>query len=144
MSVPAGTYRARATGWVFGASRNGTEQIAVTFSITEGEHQGQTITWYGYLSDEALARTVEGLRYCGWNVENVDEVDKLSTNEVELVVEEDEYEGKLRSKVRWVNAIRAELPPEEQRKIALRIRDRVRAKKAEAKPSTAADDEVPF
>jgi hypothetical protein len=142
--IRAGTYKARAKEWAFGLSQTGKEQIAITFDILDEEERGETITWYGYFSDAALNRTVEALHYCGWDGDNLEQIGHLKDHEVQLVVEDEEYEGKVRTKVRWVNAIRDQLPPEEQRDIAQRICDRILAKKRAAAEPSSRDDDLPF
>lgn len=98
-----GTVKARAKEWALGHSSTGKEQIAVLFELTSGEHAGQSITWFGYFTDGAVDRTLDSLRYCGWQGDNLAELDSLDANEVELVLAEEEYEGKVRTKVQWVN-----------------------------------------
>jgi hypothetical protein len=99
----AGTHRARAKEWALGMSSTGKEQIGVMFAIVGGEHDGRHITWFGYFTDNTVDRTIESLRHCGWSSDSLTELDTLDTNEVELVVEDEYYEGKTRSRVKWVN-----------------------------------------
>lgn len=98
-----GNFKARAKEWDFGVSSNGNEQIAILFVITQGEHAGKTRTWYGSFSDAAIDRTLDSMRHCGWDGDSLATVDDLSNNEVEIVIEEEEYQGKVREKVKWVN-----------------------------------------
>lgn len=98
-----GTFKAKALGWGLGLSNSGTEQVAITFGIVGGPHEGQTLTWYGSFSDQAIERTFESLRHCGWSGDNLAALTGLDANEVEIVVDEEVYEGKARTKVKWVN-----------------------------------------
>lgn len=98
-----GTHKARAKQWDLGHSDTGKEQIAVMFEITEGEHAGKHITWFGYFTDATIDRTFDSLRHMGWTSDNIAELDGLNTNEVEIVIEPEEYQGKWNDKVKWVN-----------------------------------------
>lgn len=102
MSI-TGTHKARAKEWDFGVSGNGSEQVAILFEITQGEHAGKCRTWYGYFSDAAIDRTLDSMRHCGWDGDSLANVDNLANNEVEIVIEEEVYEGKSREKIKWVN-----------------------------------------
>jgi hypothetical protein len=130
----AGTHRARAKEWALGKSSAGNEQIAVMFEITQGENIGKSITWFGSFSDKAVDRTLDSLRHCGWSGDNFVELLGLDTNEVELVVEAEEYEGKIRDKVRWVNrparlALREQLDTSALSVFAARMRTKALAHK---------------
>lgn len=99
-----GTYRARAIDGDFGLSSKNTEQIAVRFQVTDGPNEGATLTWYGFFNTpENAKRAMESLRRCGWRTDDVTDLAGLGEKEVEVVVEEEEYQGKKRLKVRWIN-----------------------------------------
>src|SRR4051812_22051672 len=103
-----GRFRARAREWDFGESSKNTEQIAVQFEITEGDEKGRTLTWYGYFTDKTAERTLESMRFMGWTGDDPTHPDNLNANEVEIVVEPEEYtndkgETKIQSRIRWVN-----------------------------------------
>jgi hypothetical protein len=109
-----GKYLAVAIDTALAVSDNGTEQVAVQFRLSGGqEDAGQTITWYGYCTDAAMERTVKGLRNMGWTGNDVsvfecpteNEVSQLLPNEVQLVLQTEEYNGHERLKVAWVNKI---------------------------------------
>src|SRR3954466_6748613 len=103
--IPAGTYRARAVEGALGFTSKGTEQIAVQFTVVEGEQKGHYITWYGYFSEKTLERTLESLEYCGWEGDDVSDLIGLDKNEVTIVVEhEQDEEGQVRARVRWINS----------------------------------------
>jgi hypothetical protein len=100
-----GTYVARATEWDLGTTDNGKDYIGVLFRIEEGEAVGQTITWYGYFTEKTEQRTIESLRYCGWEGHNFADLNGLDKNLVKIVVDEEEYEGRIRTKVQWINRL---------------------------------------
>ena len=103
--IEAGTHQARANSWALGKASTGTVQVAVEFGLSDG----RSITWFGPLTEKALEHTVKGLRACGWEGADISELAVptcgLDKNEVELVVEVEEYNGETRAKVRWVNAV---------------------------------------
>jgi hypothetical protein len=104
--LTAGTFRARAVDGEFGFSSKNTEQIAVRFQILEGPCRGETITWYGFFNTpENATRAMQVLRRCGWQANDLTDLRGLTDLEVELVLEEEEYEGKKRIRVKWVNEI---------------------------------------
>lgn len=98
----AGTHKARAVEWDFDAS-NGKECIVVRFEFVGGPHAGKSIQWWGYFVDAAVQRTLDSMRHCGWTGETLGDMTGMGDAEVELVIADEEYNGKTRSKVRWVN-----------------------------------------
>lgn len=98
----AGTHKAKVVDFEFGTA-NGKEQVALMFQITSGEHEGKSIAWFGYFTEKTAERTMESLRYCGWHTDTLADLSGVTDNEVEIVVEDETYEGKTRSKVKWVN-----------------------------------------
>ena len=102
--IHAGNYKARAVEYQFGLAETGTEQVAVTFEITEeGEFHGHTIVWFGFFTEATAERTVQALRTCGWDGDDLSDLRGLDRNEVVLVIEHDEYNGKVQARVKWVN-----------------------------------------
>lgn len=89
----------------FGKSKTKqTPQVAVTFEVLRGPDAGQRISWMGYFTDNTTDRTLDALRICGFTGEDLDKFcDQRPTNEVQIVVENEEFEGKVRAKVAWVN-----------------------------------------
>lgn len=124
-----GTFKARAREWALGHSKNGNEQVAVLFEITQGEHAGKSVTWFGSFTDATTERTLDSLRHCGWTGDNFAELNGLDANEVEIVVDEDDYEGKRRTKVQWVNrpsrlAMREQMSAQQASAFAAKMRGR--------------------
>jgi hypothetical protein len=160
-----GRFRAKAKTWDLGFSEGtGTDQVAVEFEIVDGEEKGRRITWYGYFTEKTEERTVEALRIMGWTGGDIAQLNGLDANEVELVIEIDEYDGKERSKVQWVNrvgglALKNRLDPARRAQLADRLRGRIAAvdqKLAAAKSGgtapagqysggqSPANDDIPF
>ena len=123
-----------------GMTGMGKEQIGIMFEHAE---TGERITWYGYFTDGTFERTLESLRYLGW--QGTDLTDFLHGlpesvgNEVDIVVEDeqDERDGTMRRKVRWVNsgsgvAVKDRLSDEQARSFAARMKQRIAASQANA------------
>lgn len=147
MSIQPGKYRARAQAdsVQFGVSKNGNEQIAITFDILdEGDGPtGHTITWIGFFTEKTEARTVESVGHCGWDMAlGPTHADRVADNVVELVIEDEPYEGKSYVKVKWINRIGArfafERPLEQSQRGSLFARIKARAQgKPSAVPAAA-------
>lgn len=147
MDLANGRYRARAKEWGLGESSTGKEQVAVAFEFTDSEYIGQGLTWYGYFTESALDITVRALRTMGWSGTDLLELSGLDTNEVELVVENEEYNGRTSAKVQFVNpigglALKTPMTPEKQKSFAAQMRERIAAldafegRKPAAKPKS--------
>ena len=103
--IAAGKYRARVHKAELGYTQGGREQIGVSFALLD--HDGQFITWYGYFTDKTVERTMESLRHCGWKSDDLSDLEGISDNEVEIVVDHDTDERGKRAVVRWVNRLGA-------------------------------------
>lgn len=104
--IGIGRHDVQVISHVLGRSGTGTPHIAVLFEDVNGDR----ITWYGYLTDKALERTIESLQILGWDpaehggdLSSLNGTDLLAGAECEVVVEAESYEGETRMKVRWVN-----------------------------------------
>jgi hypothetical protein len=98
-----GTHRARAGEVALGVKKSGKEHVAVMFTITQGDAKGRTISWDGYFSDGAVVRTLESLRHCGWTGETLGDLSGIGDVEVDLVIDDEEYNGKTYDRVKWIN-----------------------------------------
>lgn len=165
MAFPKGTHKARAIGAALGMTGTGKEQVAVLFEMVEDPTQ--RITWYGYFTDAAFDRTIESLRYLGWQGSDLYDWTKLPddcTNEVEIVVddERDNHDNLVR-KVRWINsgrgiAVKDVLDDQAARLFSAKMKGRVAAlqsKKPAPRPAAVgvsddgpmqanSDDDIPF
>lgn len=117
MSLQPGKYLARPVSAALGYTQNGAEQIGVCFRIDEEGFQNETITWYGTFGTESkngktapVDITLKALRTCGWTGDDlavfVSDDGALPPGfdrQVLLDLQEDEYDGKVTLKVRWVN-----------------------------------------
>lgn len=121
--IEPGDYRAKAISWAFGTAGTGKPQVGVVFELIGDEAIGGVkLTWYGFLHDEKSAkRTMSSMRACGWDgLGLITEAQGLDQNEVGVVVEDNDWEGKVTSRIAWVNAIGPAVKPmDEQAKAAL-------------------------
>jgi len=131
------------------SGEKGTPCVSVLFE----DETGDTITYWGYLTDAALQYTLKSLAAMGWDsaehdgrIDTLNETDLLVGRKVEIVVDEEEFEGKVRSKVKFVNEIGGGLgermAPEESKSFAAQLRAKILAAKG-PKPSTAPKKPTP-
>lgn len=102
--MPEGRYQARAHSWDFGETNGGAPQIAVSFKLLEPGFEGQFLGWYGGFGDTQAEFTFKALKNCGWRGIDLNDLSGMGDNEVSLVVEHEEYQGKTHARVKWVNA----------------------------------------
>lgn len=172
--IPAATYRARgAVGSAqLGHTNDGKPQIAASFIISEGEHAGKSVPWYGYFTEKTKKRTLESLRIAGWSNDDIADIEGFGDTEVDIVVGHNTWEGKTTARVDWVNragsggiALRNPMSDAERKAFAAKLKgDAVVSRKAvgtpqpkaapkaygrpapapREEPPPAADDEIPF
>lgn len=159
-----GTHAVRVVSHGLGKSGTGTPYIAVLFENEAAER----LSWYGYLSEKAIERTVKTLEDLGWvpahdggDITALNGTDRLVGAEAEIVVEAEVYDGKERRKVKWVNRPGGGVPKMEEGDaagLAASLRGRIMsaaspAPSAKPGPARAAapaagpaddDDDLPF
>lgn len=169
--INKGKHRAQCQSIAF--DQTGTDDkvtAVVSFRIVDANdpQDGWHISAFLYFTENAVDRTLESLRHLGWVGENLDELPQLAAagqlgEVVEIVVDHEEWDGKLRAKVKWVNkiggAVLLKKPLEGQAlsQFSQRMRSRVRTVPAgkptgNAKPAApkhpnapgGGDDEIPF
>jgi hypothetical protein len=116
--ITPGKYLARACGpdvpdnvqW--GAANSGNTQVALRFALLdeEGKSTDTTIWWVGTFDDKPNAKgttasdiTCRALRNCGWRGDDFGDLRGIDSEDVELDIQEDTYEGNTRLRVKWVN-----------------------------------------
>jgi len=140
--LPDGNFLATVASTQWGKTKSGVEQIVIDFKIIEGIHEGERILWYGYFSAGAAERTLKSLRACGWRGSDLSRLGTLDLH-VEIIVEGEEYMGKTRQKVKWINqpgstALKNPLADSELKSLAERM------KATAALLPEAKDDANPF
>lgn len=149
-----GTFVGRAQAWDLRVAKTGTEQILIKFAIEEGQHAGETVYWTGSFTDKSFDFTMESLRTCGFEGDDLSNLESLSNNQVQLVIDEEEYDDKTYSRVQFINkigsmAIKGAMSDAEKAEFAARMRGRVLASKSEEPEKTAEQvvndmDDIPF
>jgi hypothetical protein len=164
MDLQDGTYRARAVSGEIGNSSSGKEQIGIVFDLLD--FQGQRITYFGSFSDNAFEHTMKAMRTAGWLGDDLSDLSSIggpSAPEVQLVVANEEYQGKVYTKVKWVNAphagVKNALDPSAKAAFAARMKSKIRAFDASSgtrsaprqasayqapEPPPHTDDDLPF
>lgn len=175
MAITAGTYKARVSGeCVLGESKQkSTPFIEFYLTIIDGDSKGQRARWTGYFTENTNERTVQALQICGWQGDDLSEFSDgalhgLDSNDVEIVVELEEYEvidkesgrptGETRTsaKVAWINRAggflnkAAVMKPDAAKAFAAKMRGFVLQSKAKnpqpvatSKPAVSAAQSVP-
>lgn len=155
MTLKSGTFTIKGVRGMLGFTNSGKEQVAVELSVVdEGDFFGERITWYGYFTELTFDRTLESLRILGWNGDDLSDLSGIDQNEAQAVIEEEEYDGKLRLKVKWINAkgglaLQKPMSDGEASAFAARMKGRVLAHKQKnggpsaAPRSTGRDDSPP-
>ena len=137
-----GTYPGRAIGAALGFTKGEKPQVAVELEVTEGEDAGQRITWFGYFSEKTEGRTLESLRTLGWQGDDLDDL-STATGDCMFVVEQEEWEGKVSAKVKWINkagglALSAPMDANQARSFAERMKGKAIASRMAAQGSGTA------
>lgn len=98
-----GRYTATVESAELGQSEaKGTPYLSLLCKTTEGED----LTAYLYLSDAAFERTTKTLREVFGFDNNFEKVvEQVTSKECSIVVEAEEFEGKSRMKVKWINTV---------------------------------------
>lgn len=146
-------------GSALGTSKNGSDQIIVTFRNAAGA----TISAYLSCSERAWPYTAEKLTTLGWDPQkngyafealNADQ-SPIAGNEVQIVVNEEWYENRAVAKVAFINPCgggpRERMDPHTAAAFGARLRARLRgqagaggARKADEPGPPPDDDHIPF
>lgn len=101
-----GDYPCVAVTHKWGYSSKGGEQVGVRVKLVDGPYKGRTLTWYGYFTDAATDIAIRGLRALGMTGDDVRDLSGMYRPDVTpaiAVVQHDEYEGKKRARVAFLN-----------------------------------------
>lgn len=107
MKIQPGKYMAKIKDYAVVENKSGAPQVRVVFSLPSGD----SISWFGGLSTEQQqAITTRTLFTMGASSATIEKVENgpsggaLDTGkEYELVIEDNEYQGKVNSRIRFVN-----------------------------------------
>ena len=108
--IPAGRHSAKVIDYGLGETKNGDPQVKIRFKL---DGDGSEITWFGSLKEgRAREITIDALLVCGMVGDDLNDLSGGAgsgiLNEkksVSIVVEDEEYNGKTTTKVKWINDI---------------------------------------
>ncbi len=152
--IPAGYYTARAVRvqddlgasvWArFARASTGTAQVVMVFEVVEGDWAGRRLTWFGFFTDNSWARTVESLRYCGFQGDDLETVNRQDLgHQVSICVEHQTTDaGKTYARVAWVNEsggvkLADPMTGDQVRMFAAQFRSRIAGLGGSARPATS-------
>lgn len=101
--LPEGAYRAKGIEAQLGFTSGGKEQVAISFQLLTPGFENERAAYYGTFGEKSLEITIKALRACGWKGVDLSDLSGIDANEVNLVVEHEEYNGTVSAKVKWVN-----------------------------------------
>lgn len=103
-----GRYAATVKSAAFGESEKGTTFLQLDFAADNGD----TISGWLYLSEAAFERSVKTLRETfAFNDDFNTAVDQVSGKRCSIVIDIENFEGKDRAKVKWINPEHSEPKP---------------------------------
>jgi Protein of unknown function (DUF669) len=112
--IPEGDYRMKVISAEKGTSKNDNEQIEWKFEGLEGKAKGKKFYFYTTLTPESLWKLGQTLEALGLQVPDSSmdiDLEELIDLECIGVVEDDEYQGKVKSKLQSVTAVEEEETP---------------------------------
>lgn len=99
-----GVYLAEMCGpAVLGVSRvKETPQVTIPLIL----ETGRKIQWQGYFTKDAAEWTIKALKTLGFKEKTLQKLDGMVLpNQVQVTIEPEEYEGKTRMRVQWINEV---------------------------------------
>lgn len=139
MSMEAGTYKAKIVSAGLTENQKGEAQARVDF-VLEG---GEAAVWFGgFSSEKAMGYTVKQLTNAGWTTDDLGDLPTIIGAEVEIVVQDDEYNGKVRQRVKYINGPRPVLDAEATAGFAASMKARI-AKARAAKGNDTGGGQIP-
>lgn len=119
-------------------------RIETEWQIDEGEEAGNTYYKHLYLTDKAFKWSLKSLRNAGFEGDNLATVgEQLKGNKAVVVLEEDEWEGNVRTVIKWINKLGGGVPMQGEAKISFaeKMMNKIAALEAGKEEES---EEVPF
>ncbi len=142
------TFRAEVLAGNLTEAKTGTPQIALEFKLIDS---GGRKTFFLPVTDNSFQYTEEKLRTCGWTGDSLDDLSSIVGKLVDLVIVDEDYNGKKREKLKFINSIDraggARMDSAKARDVADQFRARIKrlASDAPPPPKSAKDEEdLPF
>jgi hypothetical protein len=106
--VKPGYYQARVKTYGIPEVKDGKHpQVAITFEFMEG-NTPRELTYYGSLSPRAAQYTIDNVIRAGLKSDDLSTMcdeNAFESKEVQITVTNEEYDGKMRSKITWINEL---------------------------------------
>ena len=80
-------------------------RVETTWQIDDGERGGETFYRSLYLTDAAVEHALKSLANAGFKGDDITAVDQIVGNKALLVLDEDTWEGKTRTVIKWINKL---------------------------------------
>ena len=138
-----------------GKTSRGNVQLAVTFDTDSSEHPA--VTGYLFFSEAAMEVTERALRALGWDpleqnwaIDDLIASDDIIGAKVSLTCAYEEWEGKQRFKVKFINEVgggtlKERLSDDEARAFTAGLRQKLGVTGgSKRKPAPVAEDDIPF
>ena len=162
--IPAGYYKARAVRvkddyggevWAkFGRASTGSQQVLMMFEILEGVHEGAKLPWFGFFTENAWERTIESLRYCGFQGDDLSTLGEQTLDQVVSVKVEhntNKNSGQVYARVAFVNELGAggvrladAMTSDEVRDFAAMMKSKIAGRVRPPHAADTADDDLGF
>lgn len=96
-------------GWFATAGERETPFLRIPLVVTAGAHEGEEVVYQGWLSSGASARTIKNLTEVFGEFSLTELAQQMDDGHFvgkpcSIVVEMEEYKGKMRPKIAWLNA----------------------------------------
>lgn len=155
--IDPGRYLGKVKQYGIGTTKAGDPNVTVIFGFKDNLNQERELTWFGSLKEgRAREITIDALLVCGFKGNDIGalaggpETGLLDLNtDVDLVVENEEYNGKVSTKIKWINraggaAFKDKADPSLIQKMAgMNLKADVAARRA-ATGVKDSGDEIPF
>lgn len=162
MSIPAGSYRAKAVAGSeqYGQTKNGNDQIVLSMDLLD---IGETVSVFLYFSDAAAPHSIKRLRRAGWSGDDLSNLVGLGSVECSVSVKYEDYQGEQKMKVEIESGgtvvLETQLDDKAKKAFGAKFRELAKAtpkpvaqpaatngtaKPAPAASATGTGDEIPF
>jgi hypothetical protein len=150
-TIQPGTYHARIQRYEMGETDKGTPYVRVLLAVEDGGMNPSEISYFGYLTEKSAPYTLRTLLTMGFtgsdplDLADAAKGNLLTTEELDVVIEHETYEGKTRAKVIAIYGHRPSMTPS-QAKVklgAMNLKAQLAAIKAELGIKTQAPKPAP-
>lgn len=108
--VQPGKYLAKVTDYGIGTTKEGLPQVLVMFAYKDKDQDEHSLIWFGSLKENAKPYTIDALLACGLKGNDLEVLadgvgnGALDTEkDVQITVEEHEWQGKKSMRIQWIN-----------------------------------------